>query len=275
MQSFHVEGHKDSLLPEGFSWRLIWSDEFDGTELNAAKWGFRLHLMQKRHKTFTDEGAALDGRGNLVLSLIEKDGQYYSSQLQTGENFMDRPVESGEEGFYTNNFSWPLCKQEPPRFLHRYGYYEARCKLQEQPGWWSAFWLQSPIIGSCMEPGIAGVEMDIMENFTRDGRISHNHHWNGYGVQHEHIGSGDIKIQETPDGFHLFGLHWRPDGYTYYVDGQETWRLDGPVSHTPQFLLLTTECSGYRDSDGPSEELAGVHVPDSFVVDHVRVFDEI
>lgn len=42
-----------------------------------------------------------------------------------------------------------------------------------------------------------------------------------------------------------------------------------------QGILLTTECSGYRDSDAPREDLAGVHVPDSFVVDYVRVFDEI
>ncbi len=268
------EGHAESLLPEGYSWKLVWHDEFDGTELDRTKWDFRLHLMQKRHHTFTDEGAVLDGKGNLLLTLVKKDGQFYSPHLQTGENFMDRPVE-GSDGNYSKEFTWPIAKLKEPKFLHRYGYYEIRCKFQQQPGWWSAFWLQSPIIGCCLDPGLAGVELDIMENFTRDGVISHNQHWNGYGVQHESSGSGNMQTEETPDGYHRFGLHWRPDGYDYYVDGKKTWHSDGPVSHVPQFILVSTECMGYRNGDQPSEELAAVTADDAFVVDYVRVFDEV
>ncbi len=268
------EDHAESLLPEGYSWKLVWHDEFDGTELDRTKWDFRLHLMQKRHYTFTDEGAVLDGKGNLLLTLVKKDGQFYSPHLQTGENFMDRPVE-GSDGNYSKEFTWPIAKLKEPKFLHRYGYYEIRCKFQQQPGWWSAFWLQSPIIGCCLDPGLAGVELDIMENFTRDGVISHNQHWNGYGVQHESSGSGNMQTEETPDGYHRFGLHWRPDGYDYYVDGKKTWHSDGPVSHVPQFILVSTECMGYRNGDQPSEELAAVTADDAFVVDYVRVFDEV
>lgn len=274
MIDFKLDNHENSLLPEGYSWKLVWHDEFDGTELDRSKWDFRLHLMQKRHKTFTDEGAVLDGNSNLLLKLIKKDGQFYSPHLQTGENFMDRPVEKGD-GDYSKQLSWPIAKLSEPKFLHRYGYYEIRCKFQQQPGWWSAFWLQSPIIGSCLDPGIAGVELDIMENFTRNGVVSHNHHWDGYGVQHKSVGSGDIPTEETEDGYHRFGLHWRPDGYTYYVDGKETWHIDGPVSHTPEFILVSTECMGYRNSDNPCEELAAVTEEDAFVVDYVRVFDEV
>ncbi|MGI5857175.1 MAG: glycoside hydrolase family 16 protein [Candidatus Merdivicinus sp.] len=274
MISYAMEEHQNSLLPEGYNWKLVWHDEFDGTELDRSKWGYRLHLMQKRHQTYTDQGAMLDGKSNLLMPLIQKDGQFFSSQLQTGENFMDRPVE-GTDGSYSEELSWPIARLEEPRFLHTYGYYEIRCKLQEQPGWWSAFWLQSPIIGSSLDPEISGVELDIMENFTRDGRISHNHHWNGYGAQHQSVGSGNIQTEETPDGFHRFGLHWRPDGYTYYVDGRKTWHVDGPVSRTPQFILISTECCGYRDGNRPREDLAAVTEPDAFIVDYVRVFDEI
>ena len=32
MQKFEVKGHESSLLPEG-NWKLVWNDEFDGTEL--------------------------------------------------------------------------------------------------------------------------------------------------------------------------------------------------------------------------------------------------
>ena len=273
--------HAKSLLPAGKKWKLVWHDEFDGTELDMSKWSYRLHLMQKRQMTFTDQGASLDGKGNLVLSLIEKDGHYYSTQLQTGENFLDRPGVEFEE----NGFRWPIAKFSKPKFMHKFGYYEIRCKLQTQEGWWSAFWLQSPVIGSTPNPEECGVEVDIMESFRRDNTISHNNHWNGYSGDYQWTGSGDIPLEETPDGYHTFGLDWSPDGYVYYVDGKETWRCPGPVSHREQFILVTTECMGYRwlhpltgepdKSDFPDPLLQQAVLPDAFIVDYVRVYDEV
>jgi len=257
-----------SLLPSGKKWRLVWHDEFDGETLDETKWSYRLHLFHKRHPTFSEGGAFLDGHSNIHLPLIEKDGHFYSPHLQTGENYMDRP----EDCAY-GKFSWPIAKLKPPKFVHKYGYYECRCKLQSQPGWWSAFWLQSPVIGASLDPGRSGVEVDIMENFTRDGIILQNNHWNGYGHDHETVGSGPRKLDETPDGFHVFGLDWSPDGYVYYIDGKESWRVDGPVSDIEQFILISTECSGYRDSDQPAAELREAKLPDAFIVDYVRVYD--
>lgn len=269
MKETAIEGHEASLLPEGKQWKLVWQDEFDGDTLDLTKWSCRLHLMQQRHNTFTDEGAVLDGKGHLHLILIEKDGQYYSSHLQTGSNYMDRPG----EGY--GKFTWPVAEFEKPKFMHKYGYYEIRCKLQTQPGWWSAFWLQSPVIGASPDTSVSGVEVDIMENFTRDGIVEHNNHWNGYGKDHCQAASGKRELKETPDGFHRFGLEWSPSGYTYYIDGEKSWQVDGPVSHREQFILISTECMGYRNSDNPAEELLKAQLPDAFIVDYVRVFDEV
>lgn len=260
-----------SQLPEGKKWKLVWNDEFDGKELDRTKWDFRLHIMQTRHQTFTNDGAIVKD-GLLYLNLIEKDGQYYSPHLQTGRNFLDRPGDP-----YSNGLTWPIANIEPPLFMHKYGYYEIRCQLQKQPGWWSAFWLQSPIIGANLDPAVSGMEIDIMENFTRDNIVSHNIHWDGYGKNHKGTGSGPRKVEETPDKFHNFGLHWTRTNYVFYVDGKETWRMNGPVSHTEEFILVTTECGGYRNGkrDKPSEAMKKAVLPDAFVVDYVRVFDEV
>ncbi len=271
-----LPAHVPSLLPPGRNWKRVWHDEFDGETLDTTKWGFRQHLLQKRHETFTTEGAVLDGKGCLHLQLIRKGDHFYSPHLQTGSNYMDRPG----TGFCFDAASgkpklvWPIAKIEQPRFMHRYGYYEIRCKLPAQPGWWAAFWLQSPTIGCSLDPAMAGVEVDIMENFTRDGKVSHNNHWNGYGADHQSAASGDIQMGETPDGFHVFGLHWSPTGYVYYIDGRESWRVNGPVSHREQFILVSTECMGYRNGDMPDPKLLQAVLPDAFVVDYVRVFDE-
>lgn len=258
-----------SRLPAAKQWKLVWSDEFDGTQLDRTKWDFRLHIMQTRHETWTEDGASLDGRGNLILKAYEKDGMYHSSQLQTGSNYLDRPGEK-----YSDKLTWPIAKMKPPKFMHKYGYYEIRCKLPTQPGWWVAFWLQSPVIGATLNPRESGVEIDIMENFTRDGVISHNLHWNGYGEDHRHAGSGSLKPPGLSEGFHAYGVDWNAKNYIFYVDGKETWRYEGPVSDREQFILVSAECDGYRNS-GPTDELKRAKLPDECVVDYVRVFDEI
>ena len=278
MKKFYVEGHEPSLLPEGKEWKLVWNDEFDGTELDRTKWDYRLHMMGKRHKTWDSDGVKLDGNSNAVFSIYEKDGQICSAQLQTGYNFMDAPHTDealfggggGEPGLV-----WPIGKLREHKFLHRYGYYECRCKLQKYEGWWSAFWLQSPVIGSSLDPEFSGVENDIMESFHAGKIIHHANHHGGYGVDHVQINTGngmDISLDE----YHTFGMLWTPEGYTFYVDGkQDGETLTGAVSHIPQFILISTEVNGYRSSTHTATDEAkeAAKLGDTFVVDYVRVFD--
>lgn len=265
-----IQGWTQSQLPDGKNWKLVWNDEFDGRVLDTTKWGFRLHIMQTRHHTWTDDAYEFDGKGNLMLKAYEKDGEYYTSQLQTGSNFMDRP---GNQ-YGSSSLTWPISKLETPRFVHKYGYYEIRCKLPTQEGWWVAFWLQSPSIGSTLDPLDSGVEIDIMENFKREDVISQNIHWNGYGEDHKHEGSGEIPLSPSDDGFHTYGVDWSPTGYIFYADGKETWRVSGPVSHREQFVLISAECDGYRNGSA-SPILQKAVLPDFFIVDYVRVYDEI
>ena len=37
MQTFQLDGHADSFLPASKKWKLVWHDEFDGTELDESK----------------------------------------------------------------------------------------------------------------------------------------------------------------------------------------------------------------------------------------------
>jgi len=83
-------------------------------------------------------------------------------------------------------------------------------------------------------------------------------------------------LKETPDGFHHFGVDWSPTGYVFYVDGEETNRMEEAVSDTEQFILLSTECDGYRNEERqPSEDLRRAVLPDAFIVDFVRVYDSV
>lgn len=277
MKEYKVEGHESSLVPKGFDWKLSFSDEFDTGELDTSKWSFRRHLFHKEHPGWIeDEGIEFDG-SNIIFKLIEKDGKFFSSQLQTGENWYDRP--GAKEG-------WSVAKFSKPKHLHRFGYYEVRCKLQKGDNWWSAFWLQSPTIGTDINEKKAGVEVDILESFFGETYIPHFIHWGGYGADYnfdttleEHRKAAYGDIIPVDDGFHRFGCMWDSEGYTFYVDGKQSGRkLTAAVSHTDTFILLGTEVIGYRGS------IPGVHKlatniktvkDDRFIVDYVRVFDKI
>ena len=261
----------ESQLPAGKKWKMVWNDEFDGVTLDTTKWGYRLYYWQTRHETLTKDGASLDGKGNLLLKVYEKDGKFYSSTLQTGSMYLDQPgVRKGK-----NTEAWPIGKLETPKFAHRFGYYEIRCKLPtKSEGWWPAFWIQSPCIGSTLDPGISGVEIDIMENFKRDEQTRSAVLWNGYGPYGKGGCSCDNPRPGISEGYHTFGLDWSGGDYIFYIDGKEHWRFNGPVSGIEEFILVSTECAGYREG-APSPLLKKENLPDYFIVDYVRVFDEV
>ena len=80
------------------------------------------------------------------------------------------------------------------------------------------------------------------------------------------------------DEYHTFGMLWEKDGYTFFVDGvQDGEKVTSPVSQIPQFILISTEVMGYRGSNHAADARAyeAVTENDKFIVDYVRVFDEI
>lgn len=288
MKKFEVAGHEPSYLPEDGNWKLVWADEFDGMELDRCKWDFRLNFWGDRFDGYTDQGIRLDGNSHIELHRTEKDGKYVSPQLQTGSNSFDHLM-AGRENPWGQDGIWPLNELEPPKFVHRFGYYECRCKFQKDPAtMWSAFWTQSPSIGARFEPEWCGVESDIMECF-RTGHATTGNIMGGYGKQYQSDGRVEYELAETEDGWHYFGMDWKPDEYVFYCDGKEVSKCSKHVSQVPQFILLTTEVQGWRSAksgkitllwhDGEVEkapfEIDGAFVDDAFIVDFVRVFDRV
>ena len=280
MKRFDVKDHESSILPDG-EWKLVWADEFDGTELDRTKWDFRLNFWGERCEAYTDEGIVLDGNSHIELHRVEKDGKYVSPQLQTGCNSFDVPKADNANPWKQREI-WPLGPLEEPKFVHKYGYYECRCKFQREPQiMWSAFWVQSPTIGARYEPEWCGIESDIMEYF-HIGKASSGNIYGGYGKQFRNEGRVlSYDLEETEGAWHHFGMDWSPDGYVFYCDGKEVSRCNEHVSHVPEFILLTTEVLGYRWTDEEREkngrpfEIKGEFIDDAFIVDFVRVFDRV
>lgn len=270
MRKFEIEGHEPSLLPENADWKLAWQDEFDGTELDETKWGYRLNFWGKRFAPFIGaEGIEVDGKSHLIMKLVEKDGEYCGCQLQTGALTFDNSRDPEEE-------FWPFGQLEKPKFMHGFGFYECRCKLNKNAGWWTAFWIQSPCIGAHPDPRFAGIECDIMESqeYAVDGTIRCGNIWNGYGKSMILPGHSHPVVPKTADDWHRFAVDWSPDGYVFYIDGVEVKRENTAVSQIEQFILLTTEPMSYR-MNGKADPRLKNAMPDAFVVDYVRVFDRV
>ena len=271
MKEYIVKDHAPSILPEG-NWELVWAEEFDGKELDRSKWDYRLCMMQQPWMAWTDKGVHLDGSSNAVFTLQEEDGRIVSSQLQTGYNFMDAPVQPSKFG---NDFlQWPLGKLKDSMYLHGPGYYECYCRLQQMDGWWSAFWIQSPNIGSTNDPAMSGVEIDVVEA-VRPGKIAaHNVITGGYGLDSKRVKVGGKMVDEKV--WHRFGVLWDETGYTFYIDGEEDGKVTEYLTACPEFILISTEVRGYRKEAHTfvPEALEAYKAGDTFLVDHIRVFEK-
>lgn len=224
-------------LPEGQKWQLFWSDEFNGTSLDSSKWEI-IGDSKRREAYWVKRDSYLDGNGHLILRTSKEGDRYTSGAIRT------------------------LGK-----FEHAFGYWIVRCKFPKEPGHWPAFWLMSPGVNKIGNNGRDGTEIDIVEVPWRDGQITMNLHWDGYGTEHKSAGT-KVTIPGLTSGYHTFALWWRTNEYVFYTDGKETWRSSaGGVSQVPEYLKLTEEIGPWGG------DITRAKLPDYFEVDYVRVYE--
>jgi beta-glucanase (GH16 family) len=223
--------------PKGQTWKLAWHDEFDGTTLDTTKWAPRPEAVRK-DGYWSAAAMQLDGHGHLLMHTMKKDGKFVDGCITTQK-----------------------------KFEHTFGYYVARMKFQKQPGHWSAFWLTCNGVGHVGDEGRDGTEIDIIEKPWLDNRVQQTLHWDGYGEHHKSQGHV-AQVEKVMQGFHTFGLWWKPGEYGYYVDGVETWRTSaGGVSQVPEYILLSDEIGKWGG------DIHKAKLPDQSEVDYVRVYD--
>lgn len=222
--------------PEAMGYELFWEDRFDGVSLDPAKWEVR--GVGPRALGFVSPEAVKVEGGFLKLGAFRKEGRILLGAV-------------GTQG----------------RFMTRYGYFECRAQVQQSSGVWAAFWIQSTDIAKGEDPAVYGAEIDIMECFRKLGPdiVSHNVHW-AYGPRQKTTRGMQSTLKGLGDGFHTFGLEWTPEKYVFFVDGYKFYEVTEGLSKIEEYLILSMEL--------PSDEkdLAGMILPDEFLVDYVRVF---
>ena len=236
---------------------LIWSDEFDGTELNLNNWEY----MIGGH-----------GWGNNEL-------QYYTNRpencyVQDGFLHIVARQEPWEDNDYTSARIRTINRAD-----FRYGRLEARLSLPSTTGIWPAFWMMptDSVYGGWAASG----EIDIMESINIADRTYGTLHYGGGWPNNQHSGGEYSYGGADFTQFHVFRIIWEPDQIRWYVNDQHfhtetsaTWYTDAapenpraPFDQDFHFLLNVAvggNWPGYPDGSSV--------FPQEMVVDWVRVY---
>lgn len=224
---------------DGTEFELTFMDSFNGHYLDTTKWAYCPN-WERDDCIWVEEAAYLED-GALILAVTGDGVPYNAGAIRT-------------RGL----------------FEQTYGYWEVRAKLPQAEGINAAFWLMCDGAGhAAVTGGTDGAEIDIIEAPHHDwSQVQHAVHVDGYEADHKTMSKPMDIAGIYDDEWHTFALHWKPDGYYFYIDGEQTWKLRGKwVSQVPCYAKLTAAVGGWAGVLDPS--LTPVY---GMQVDYIKVY---
>ena len=236
--------------------RLLWSDEFDGDDVNLRDWNFDIGdngWGNEEWQYYQPQNATLQ-EGHLVITARE--------QRVGGSTYTSTRIKTEGEVEFT------------------YGRVDIRAALPEGQGIWPALWALGANFRQVGWPRTG--ELDIMEMIGGRGRENTVHgtmHWNrgGLNAPYSHTyqgGSYHLNSGKFSYGFHVFSMIRSPEGVTWLVDDipfysyQFTDAPDFDAFQKPFFFIFNIAVGG-RWPGYPDDS---TNFPQRLVVDYVRVF---
>jgi beta-glucanase (GH16 family) len=246
--------------------KLVWSDEFDGNEINTGFWEFDSRLSgwsrtwNKEWQEYTDNGG---GGGNAFV----KDSCLYIRALHTSKTL--------GPGRFT---SARLKTMEG--YAWKYGRFSARIKLPMGNGMWPAFWMKG--INREVVGWPACGEIDILEMIGgHTGRTKNGGDDKIFGALHgpSHKGYHSLcRGIRLPSGifhddFHIFEVSWGADSITWFLDGKPYHQvIKNPVYewvYDHPFMIILNLAVGGKWPGYPN---TSTRFPQEMVIDWVRVY---
>ena len=240
------------------SWQLVWSDEFNGSNVDTANWTF-------------DIGNGSGGWGNNELEYCTS----RATNVFVSNGLLH--IVARKENYQGCNYTSAKLKTQG-LFSTLYGRLEFRVKLPQGKGYWPALWLmpRDSVYGGWAASG----EVDIMEN---KGRIATNvmgtlHFGGAYPNQAQSYGpSYTFTGGDCVTNFHTYALEWTTNQFSWYVDNTlyETqsswWSTGGPYPapfDQPFYLIMNLAVGGNFDGNPDGTTV----FPGEMQVDYVRAY---
>ena len=264
-----VDAGADSSV-DSDGWRLVWSDEFDGTAIDGSKWQHEVNCW---------------GGGNNEQQCYVSDAK--NSFVQGGALHLvalaDSPM--GAIGGPDNNASVVTRPYSSARLNTRnrgdfkYGRIEARITLPYGQGLWPAFWMlpTDNVYGGWAASG----EIDIMEAVNlgpNENRIYGTLHYGGSWPNNVHTGMETTPSSSPWQNAHVYAVQWQEGEIRWYVDGelyetQTAWNTSAaafPAPFDQRFHILLNVAVG---GAWPGSANNTTTFPQEMVVDYVRVYE--
>ena len=228
-------------------------DDFNGSTLDSDLW----------HTCYWWSESGCTNRGNNELEWYLPDN--VSVDGGAAHLVARRQAVTGADGLAFPYTSGLLSQAGVDRdlFTFTYGFAEARVRVPTGSGMWSAFWMLPATRES--KP-----EVDIFEIVGEHPSESVMHaHWAGGPDGDESV----KRVFSGPDfsqGWHTFGVDWRPRSLRFYVDGVLRWTVTDPkaIPHEPMYLLANLAVGGIF-TEGVN---GSTPFPSELALDYVRVW---
>jgi beta-glucanase (GH16 family) len=225
--------------PPADAWKLVWSDEFDGKEIDPAKWDF------DHGNGFYDYTANqwISGWGNNELQFYTREPK--NAFVKDGMLHIRVVKESYHGCGYTSARMKTRKTDGSALFAKKYGKFEFRAKLPTGKGVWPALWMlpQNEKYGGWAASG----EIDIMEAKGQEPTKVHGTlHFGGRWPDNtlsgkEYVLPGGSSIAD----FHVYAIEWEP--------GEMRWSVDGKVYQTQSFWWSSSHAAAKKGAK-PAKE---------------------
>ena len=221
------------------NWILTFADEFNGSELDLARWVPHDPWGQTRDRqlqAWTLDSIALGGGQLRLVATRTTEAKYVSGIVTTLGTF-----------------------------AQLYGRFEIRCKAAPGKGLRSMFSLSPVPLGPLPE-------IDIFEVAgNAPSAISFANLW---GTEQTQRSFGDsFTGPDLSTAFHTIAIEWDADKISWFLDGKEKFRSVDGIPHQPMFLLLDLAVGGGSTGNAltriPDES---TRFPASFDIDYIRVY---
>ncbi len=228
---------RPSPTPIPTTWRLVFSEDFNGISLDPSKWsaawdgitGVYGPVNTAETACYDSANLSFPGDGTLHMQLISKQ--------ETCKGAI-RPY-AGALIHSNGNFQFS------------YGLYEVYAYLPAAPDGTIANW---PAIWSDGQHWPRDGEIDTMEGLS--GKACFNFHY-------QRRSASPICPARNYIGWHTFASDWEPGSITYYYDGVQVGQITTGITSAPEYLILNYTQGSWG---GPTS------VPATMQIDYVRVW---
>lgn len=239
------------------SWKLVWSDEFDGKELNLKNWNYETGngeggwgTGQMDYCTDRPENVKVS-KGKLILGITKEEinGFHYTAGRINSKN----------------------------KVTARYGRIEAKIKIPAGRGIGAAFWMlpQDERYGWWPRSG----EIDILE--TNGHEVHRNYGTVHYMLSEQRKYTGHDIIKEQNDlskEFHVYGIEWDEKAIRWFLDDSVYHSfpivepVDGRAPFHENFFFILSAGVG---SDFSGKDIEDKLLPQTFEFEYVRVYKKV